>query len=77
MIPAQPDVTQAVDSTIERHSVNSQSSAEPSGVDRPGRPNKIFILAQKRYNEMHGISTANKGNFISDMKDRNYMQSVS
>lgn len=26
---------------------------------------------------MHGISTANKGNFISDMKDRNYMQPVS
>ena len=26
---------------------------------------------------MHGISTANKGNFISDMKDRNYKQPVS
>ena len=50
--------------------MDSQWSAE-SVVDRP---NNIFILAQKRYN---GISTANKGNFISDMNDRSYMQSVS
>lgn len=46
----------------------------PSAYDQA---NNSFISAQKRYNEMHGISTANKGNFISDMKDRNYMQPVS
>lgn len=33
-------------------------------------------LAQKRYNEMHGISTAKQANYISDMKDRNYMQPI-
>jgi hypothetical protein len=32
--------------------------------------------ARRRYNEMHGISNVNKGNYISDMKDRNYMQPV-
>jgi len=33
-------------------------------------------LARRRYNEMNGISNVNRGNFISDMKDRNYMQPI-
>ena len=35
-----------------------------------------LLLARRRYNEMNGISNVNRGNYISDMKDRNYMQPV-